>query len=53
MYNAAQRVLGSHHGQDGEGKQQPANMDEEMALEDGNEQRDEAIPQELGGGGSG
>ena len=49
MYNAAQRVLGSHHGQD-EGKQQPANMDEEMALDDGNEQRDEAIPQELGGG---
>ncbi len=48
MYNAAQRVLGNH-GQD-EGKQQPANMDEEMALDDGNEQRDEAIPQELGGG---
>ena len=48
MNSAAQRVAGQH-GQE-EGKQQPANMDEEMALDDPNEQREEAIPQELGGG---
>ena len=42
MNSAAQRIGNQQHGHD-EGKQQPANMDEEMALDDGVDQRD-AIP---------
>ena len=48
MNSAAQRVAGQHGSE--EGKQSVANLDEEMAIEDPNDQRDESIPQELGGG---
>jgi hypothetical protein len=48
MNSAAQRVAGQHGNE--EGKQAVANLDEEMAIDDPNDQRDESIPQELGGG---